>query len=175
MTDHEDVNDASLDARGRIEEALDGVLDRETLDVLLKEVLAVTKHARGWCPNCKKQVHVEIPDSKAVVSAMGELLTQAKGRPGPESSEDGQRVTVFFLAHPQQISTSQARKSRSGETAECPFANPLGGSPANRHSSPNRDGPCAILLRTRGLSRPSSHTWRPGLATNPERSQLCTT
>ncbi len=107
MTDQEDTTDEdtdgvrrgeaaeSLDARGRIEEALDGVLDRETLDVLLKEGLAVTKQARGWCPNCKKAVQVDIPDSKAVVSAMGELLTQAKGRPEQEVLDD-QHVTVFY-------------------------------------------------------------------------------
>jgi hypothetical protein len=45
MTDHEESNDESLDARGRIEEALDGVLDRATLDVLLQEVLASLRHA----------------------------------------------------------------------------------------------------------------------------------
>ena len=75
-----DETDEILDARGRIEEALDGLLDKETLAVLLTEVLAIKKQARGWCPNCKKAVQVDIPDSKAVVSAMGELLTQAKGR-----------------------------------------------------------------------------------------------
>jgi hypothetical protein len=80
MTKIEDESGGTLDARGRIEEALDGVVDRGRLDVLLKELLAVTKQARGWCPNCKKAVQVDIPDSKAVVRAMGELLTQAKGR-----------------------------------------------------------------------------------------------
>jgi hypothetical protein len=95
MTDHTNTNAEGLDARGRIEEARDGVLDRGTLDVLLKEVLAVTKQARGWCPNCKKAVHVDIPDSKAVVSAMGELLTQAKGRPAQEAQDD-EHVTVNY-------------------------------------------------------------------------------
>ena len=94
MTDHEHDED-SLDARGRIEEALDGLLDRETLNVLLKEVLAVTKQARGWCPTCKKAVQVDIPDSKAVVSAMSELLVQAKGKPAQENPDDD-HVTVIY-------------------------------------------------------------------------------
>jgi hypothetical protein len=57
MTELEDTNEdtdgvaGSLDARGRIEEAQNGVLDGETRDVLLKEVLAVTKQARGWSPD----------------------------------------------------------------------------------------------------------------------------
>ena len=96
MTHHEHENEA-LDARGRIEVALDGVLDRETLDVLLKEVLAVSEQARGWCPNCKKAVQVDIPDSKAVVSAMGELLTQAHGRPGTDDQDDQQ--TIVNIKH----------------------------------------------------------------------------
>ena len=65
MTDHdhedsEDPEDEGPDARARIAESLDGLLDKETLGVLLKEVLAVTKQARGWCPNCKKAVQVSI-------------------------------------------------------------------------------------------------------------------
>jgi hypothetical protein len=82
MTDHDHEASDSLDARSRIEEVLDGLSDKATLDVRLKEALAVTKQARGWCPNCKKAVQVSIPDSKAVVTAMSELLVQAKGRPG---------------------------------------------------------------------------------------------
>lgn len=85
--------DSSSDARQRIEESLEGSLDRETLDALLKEVLAIRKQARGWCPNCKKAVMVEIPDAKAVSSAMGDLLTQAKGRPTEAQADAGLTVS----------------------------------------------------------------------------------
>ena len=74
----------SEDARKRIESTLEDFLDKETLSTLVREVLAITKQARGWCPNCKKAVQVQIPDAKAVVSSMGDLLTQAKGRPPPD-------------------------------------------------------------------------------------------
>src|SRR4029079_11644467 len=84
MTDHEQTPDET-DARARIAESLDGLLDKPTLNALLTEVLAINKSARGWCGTCKKAIQVEIPDAKAVVSAMSELLTQAHGRPGPES------------------------------------------------------------------------------------------
>ena len=49
--------------------ALDGLLDKATLNALLAEVLAITKVGRGWCSDCKKAVMVEVPDAKAVVSA----------------------------------------------------------------------------------------------------------
>jgi len=68
--------------------ALDGLLDNATLNALLAEVLAITKVGRGWCSDCKKAVMVEVPDAKAVVSAMSELLVQAKGRPGPEADNE---------------------------------------------------------------------------------------
>jgi hypothetical protein len=48
------VEPDELDPQGRIGEALDGILDKATLNVLLKEVLAITKQARGWCSNCKR-------------------------------------------------------------------------------------------------------------------------
>ena len=84
------------DARSRTREALNGKLTPEKLDVLVDEVLAVTKKARGWCPECKKQVWVEISDPKAVVSALSELLTQAEGRPAT-SEVDSQVVHEYRL------------------------------------------------------------------------------
>ena len=107
-TDHEETGAENLDARGRIEEALDGLLDRETLNVLVKEVLAVTKQSRGWCPNCNKAVPVSIPDSKTVVTAISELLVQAKGRPGTEPVDDQQTtVNIFYVTGgdgPEEVS-----------------------------------------------------------------------
>jgi hypothetical protein len=40
-------------------------------------------------------VQVDIPDSKALVSAMGELLTQAKGRSAQEA-KDSEHTTVNY-------------------------------------------------------------------------------
>lgn len=84
------------DARSRARDALNGKLTPEVLDTLVDEVLASTKRARGWCPECQKQVWVEIPDSKAVTSALSELLTQAEGRPGT-TEVDSQVVHEYRL------------------------------------------------------------------------------
>ena len=89
----------SSDARRRIEEGLEELLDKDTLRVLMAEVLQIKKPARGWCRKCQASVHVEIPDAKSVVSAMGDLLTQAKGRPG-ESKGDGQTVVRLVYEIP---------------------------------------------------------------------------
>jgi len=60
---------------------MDGFLDAGQMKALLDEVLKLEKRARGWCPNCNKHVIVTVPDPKAVVGALGELLNQSKGRP----------------------------------------------------------------------------------------------
>lgn len=99
----EDETPEGSSARQRIEESLENVLDRETLDLLLKEVLAGEKPIRTWCPSCKKAVHTSIPDAKAVVAAMSELLTQGFGRPAQQASEDEQAVHVSYtvlVQHP---------------------------------------------------------------------------
>src|SRR5690242_17102171 len=79
---------ADREPRDLAREQLQGFLTPEKLDVLLNEVLEIKKGARGWCPSCRRAVPVEISDAKAVVSALGELLTQAYGRPGQEVGED---------------------------------------------------------------------------------------
>jgi hypothetical protein len=88
-------------------------LDAETIRVLMKEVLASTKHARGWCGSCRKAVTVEIPDAKAVVSAMSDLLVQAKGRPS-EASSDDDRVTVIYQVILQDEDGTQRVVSENG-------------------------------------------------------------
>ena len=82
------------DAREEIRDVLDKKLDAALVNQLFENVLAIEKTARGWCPNCKKQVQTTIPDAKAVVSALNELLVQAKGRPG--TSESGEDRSVVF-------------------------------------------------------------------------------
>lgn len=88
------------DARTLLGEQLDDFLNEEQLRLLLDEVLKITKSAWGNCPSCKKRVQVEIPDAKSVVGAMGDLLTQAKGRPGGETVDAGLVVNrqVFVIA-----------------------------------------------------------------------------
>ena len=75
------------DARSAIERLLDNKVDDDLLDTLFENILSIEKSARGWCPSCNRAVQVSIPDAKAVVSALNELLTQAKGRPGQAEVE----------------------------------------------------------------------------------------
>jgi hypothetical protein len=80
---------------GSKNEALDGILDAETIRVLVQEVLASKESARGWCPDCSKQVRVEIHDARAVTTGISELLNQAKG-PGQESEQGGGTVVHYY-------------------------------------------------------------------------------
>ena len=80
------------DLRADITKALEGWLTPEQLSALLDEILAAKKNARGWCTNCKKAVQVEIPDAKAVVSAMADLANQGFGRPGESQGSDDEKI-----------------------------------------------------------------------------------
>ena len=77
------------DARALIADGLDEFLTKEQVTLLMDEVLKMTKTAWCSCPSCKKRVQVEVPDAKAVVGALGELLTQAKGRPSAVQQDIG--------------------------------------------------------------------------------------
>ena len=85
-----------LDARGHLANELDRYLTAEQLRLLIDEVLKVTKNVRAEmkCKHCGRGqvVYAEMSDAKAVASAMADLMTQAKGRPG-EQREDAS-VTV---------------------------------------------------------------------------------
>lgn len=76
------------DVRGDIGAALAGKMTQQQIDLLLNEVLAITKHARGWCPSCKKHVMCEIADAKAVTGALVDLANQAWGRPQDVKQEE---------------------------------------------------------------------------------------
>lgn len=84
------------EARGRIKDALEDKLTPNQLTALVDEVLAITKQGRGWCPSCNKAVLVQVADSKAVVTAISELLTQAEGRPKQQEAGEGDALTVVY-------------------------------------------------------------------------------
>ena len=86
--------------REDIAAALESKLSPEQVGMLVDEVLAIKKGARGWCPSCKKHVQVEISDAKAVVSAMTDLLSQAYGRPKEQerNEQPGHGRSVLWSA-----------------------------------------------------------------------------
>lgn len=75
------------DTRSQIGDALAGKLTDAQLEVLMDQVLAIEKGARGWCPNCNKAVMVQVPDAKAVTGAIVDLANQAWGRPQDDRVE----------------------------------------------------------------------------------------
>lgn len=78
--------------RERLDSALEKVVDDAALRDIIAASLEIKKQARGWCPNCRKQVQVEIDDAKAVVAAVSELVNQAKGRPGQAEESSDERI-----------------------------------------------------------------------------------
>jgi hypothetical protein len=97
------------DARAQINQALENLIEPEQLKTLLDEVLKITKSGRGWCPKCKHAVFVEVPDAKAVVGAMGELLNQAKGRP-----TETKQVTEIVVERNVYLVTDEQEGSEDG-------------------------------------------------------------
>lgn len=77
------------DSRDLLSEALDAFLTQEQLRALIDDVLQIRKKAWVSCTHCKKKNEVEIPDAKAVVGAMSDLMVQAKGRPDGKQVESG--------------------------------------------------------------------------------------
>lgn len=77
----------------RIAEKLDDYLTPAQLTRLFDEILALEKQGRGWCPNCKKQVWVQIPDAKAVTGSLMDLANRAFGTP-PKAPEPVKEVAV---------------------------------------------------------------------------------
>ena len=93
------------DARGEIGRALESRLSAEQVAFLLDAVLVLEKQGRGWCPGCKKQVWVSIPDAKAVTGALIDLANQAWGRPDVAAQADSERILferVVYLYDAQQ-------------------------------------------------------------------------
>jgi len=72
------------DPREALAEGLSRYMTRPQVDALLNEALSLEKQVWFSCPNCKKSAKVSIPDAKATVGAVSELLTQGFGRPAGE-------------------------------------------------------------------------------------------
>lgn len=85
------------DLRQRLDGVLEKLVDDETIRLVVATALEAKKQARGWCPNCRKAVMVEIDDSKAAISAITELANQAKGRPDVANHEDQERIVFNRL------------------------------------------------------------------------------
>jgi hypothetical protein len=75
--------------RDELAAKLSSYLTPEQIEKLVDEVLAITKRASAEfnCKSCgQRQMRwTDIPDAKAVASALGDLMNQAFGRPSETS------------------------------------------------------------------------------------------
>jgi len=106
------------DPREAIAEALKGFLTPEQSKILVDEVLAVTKRGRAFF-DCKKcgahQVQfAEIPDAKAVASALTDLANQAFGRPTEASAQQVDPIQFVRLTNMGELADYQSSKPPSG-------------------------------------------------------------
>lgn len=73
------------DPRAAIADGLAALLTPTQVTFLLEEVLAINKRVaiRGECKNCGHYIsdYTEVPDAKAVVSALTDLINHGFGRP----------------------------------------------------------------------------------------------
>ena len=80
------------DPRAAIAAALAAYLTEDQTKKLVDEVLAVTKRINVTlnCTNCghKSKGTIDVPDAKAVVGALTDLLSQGFGRPGEAKVDD---------------------------------------------------------------------------------------
>lgn len=90
--------------RAAIATALDGYLTPEQIKTLIDEVLEIRKKpwAEFACKKCgaRQRQQVEVPDARAVTSALTELLNQSFGRPTEVKTEQSIVVNreVFVVA-----------------------------------------------------------------------------
>ena len=86
--------------RDELAAKLSSYLTPEQIGKLVDEVLAITKRASAEfnCKSCgQRQMRwTDIPDAKAVASALGDLMTQAFGRPG-EANERSEPIVFKRL------------------------------------------------------------------------------
>ena len=101
------MSEPRRDARSEIGDALNGKLDAEQVKLLMDEVLAITKKARGWCPECQKQVWVDIPDAKSVTGALTDLANQAWGRPSEVVKADADLIVNRQVFVVSDVSTEE--------------------------------------------------------------------
>lgn len=96
-------------AREAAREVIESRLTKRQVDALFDGALALTKSARGWCPGCKKQVWVEIPDAKAVVGALADIITKIADL--PTDRDQGERIVferVVYMDDPEAVNGSDA-------------------------------------------------------------------
>lgn len=86
--------------------ALGNYLTPDQVKKLIDEILAINKRMSSefTCKGCsKRQMQwIEVPDAKAVASALGDLLSQGFGRPS-ESSEKTDPVIFKRLTNLEEV------------------------------------------------------------------------
>ena len=88
--------------RGTLGRVIRDVFDETYLREFAESVKTMTAGvwASGVCPDCgsQKKVRVDVPDLKGQIAAWTELMEQAEGRPGLDSTE--QQGTTLIVERP---------------------------------------------------------------------------
>jgi hypothetical protein len=84
--------------RPLLADAIREEISPEYLRELIGQVKTLTRKTFVYCPDCRRQVQVEIPDLPRVLSGLVELLEQAEGKPGTVATEDA-GVTLIIERH----------------------------------------------------------------------------
>jgi len=82
-------------AREAAREVLGRRLTEEQVNTLFDEVLTLSKRVWLSCPSCKKKSQVDIPDAKAVVGALADIVTKIADLPSVQ--ESGERIVFQRL------------------------------------------------------------------------------
>jgi hypothetical protein len=102
------------DPREAIAQALQGFLTPEQSKILVDEVLAVSKRGRAEfsCKHCgKRQIqYAEIPDAKAVTSAITDLMNQGYGRPVESSALNVEPIKFVRLTNMNELEKIEPSK-----------------------------------------------------------------
>jgi vacuolar-type H+-ATPase subunit I/STV1 len=94
------TEDKTAGARKLAQDAVGKHLTAEQYDHLFESVLAITKQAQGdiVCKKCKQRqiVRVEVPDARAVVTALTDLVTKIADIP-KEQVQEQDRITFSYI------------------------------------------------------------------------------
>ena len=69
-------------ARGNVRDRLAADADYDKIKKVLEQAMDMTRYERAFCPNCRKKVEVEFPDTRSQMQAVSLWLEQGFGRPG---------------------------------------------------------------------------------------------
>lgn len=94
--------------RSLLADAIKAEITPEYLRELIASVKTLTKQVFVWCPNCREQVSVTMPDLPRMVANLTALLEQAEGKPRTVAAEDSNVTLIIERNFPTRERESPA-------------------------------------------------------------------